>query len=188
MSSVAAKVLTKKRRLCAQDWIELALTEIETVGVKGLRVNTLCERSGITKGSFYSHFNDKDDLLRRVIEYWSVEQPKIILARLDAYQGTGLEKLDYFTELAHEMNIGRRDMAIREWARFDENVAAALKKVDMGTAKLIEKYLRQANPEMQSNNAEQLARLIFVAGVGARTAPWVGKDLRWAEVRSVFAS
>ena len=183
-----SKELLKKRRLSTDDWIELALTEIATVGVQGLRVNALCERSGITKGSFYSHFIDKDDLLSKVIEYWTVEQPRIIEEKLESFTGTGLEKLDYFRHLSREMKIGRRDMAFREWARFDPKAAKALEKVDLLNCRLIERYLRQADPSLSDENIAHNARLIMVAQIGARIAPWLGKDMRWEHVRDVIIS
>lgn len=178
----------RRARLSTQDWINIALVEIENVGVKGLRVNTLCEKCGITKGSFYSHFKDKDDLLARVIEYWSVEQPEILKAKIESYEGTGLEKLDQLAKIIEKRQVVRRDLAIREWARFDKTCAAAVKKADLASIELISKYLTQANPEMPNEHIMQLARLVFVAGVGARVAPWVGKQLKWADVRDIFSS
>lgn len=177
-----------KARLSAQDWIEFALLEIEQVGVKGLRVNTLCEKRGITKGSFYSHFKDKEELLNRVIEFWSVEQPQQVKAEIESYEGSGLEKLDQLARVVHERHLSKRDVAIREWARFDKRCANALEAADQASFKLIGKYLSQANPDMPSEHIDNLARLIFVAGVGARVAPWIGKQLKWQDVRNIFSS
>lgn len=177
-----------KVRLSAQDWIEFALLEIEQVGVKGLRVNTLCDKRGITKGSFYSHFKDKDELLNRVIEFWSVEQPQQVKAEIESYEGSGLEKLDQLARVVHERQLSKRDVAIREWARFDKRCAKALEAADQASFKLIGKYLSQANPDMPSEHIDNLARLIFVAGVGARVAPWIGNQLKWQDVRDIFSS
>ena len=80
------------------------------------------------------------------------------------------------------------DMAIREWARFDTSVAAALAQTDLRFVRVIDACLREAQPELAPDYTLQLARFIFVGSVGARTAPWVGMDLQWQQIRRLFAT
>src|ERR1700741_408236 len=46
------------RRLSADDWIEAGFAVLADSGPNSLRVEALCERLNVTKGSFYWHFTD----------------------------------------------------------------------------------------------------------------------------------
>ncbi len=46
------------RRLSVDDWIQAGFAILADGGPNALRVDRLCERLGVTKGSFYWHFTD----------------------------------------------------------------------------------------------------------------------------------
>ena len=46
------------RRLSADDWIDAGFAVLADSGPNGLRVDALCDRLNVTKGSFYWHFTD----------------------------------------------------------------------------------------------------------------------------------
>jgi AcrR family transcriptional regulator len=51
-------------------------------GVGGLRVEVLAKRCGVTKGSFYWHFKDRQALLEALLDHWKegrirdIEKPR----------------------------------------------------------------------------------------------------------------
>jgi AcrR family transcriptional regulator len=47
--------------------IDAALDIILTKGVDALRIEDVCERVGVTKGSLYWHFNDREGLIREAL-------------------------------------------------------------------------------------------------------------------------
>lgn len=66
----AATKSSGREPLRPADWEQSALELIAEKGVAGLGVEPLARRMGITKGSFYWHFNDREDLLRRALSRW----------------------------------------------------------------------------------------------------------------------
>ena len=46
------------RRLTADDWIDAGFAVLADSGPNALRIDRLCERLDVTKGSFYWHFTD----------------------------------------------------------------------------------------------------------------------------------
>ena len=59
--------------LTAADWAEAALQLIAEKGLGALTVSTLAVRLGVTKGSFYWHFDGRASLLTAALARW--EEP-----------------------------------------------------------------------------------------------------------------
>jgi AcrR family transcriptional regulator len=56
--------------LTASDWAEAALQLIAEKGLRALTVSTLARRLGVTKGSFYWHFQGRSELLAAALARW----------------------------------------------------------------------------------------------------------------------
>ncbi|MEM8885655.1 MAG: TetR/AcrR family transcriptional regulator, partial [Planctomycetota bacterium] len=67
-----AKRATNKR-LSRADWLEAALAMVVDVGVERIRVHQLAARMNATTGSLYWHFEDRDGLIRALMDYWEKE-------------------------------------------------------------------------------------------------------------------
>ncbi len=68
--SILVAQAAEKERLSARDWEEEALQVIGEEGVGAIAVERLARRLGVTKGSFYWHFANRDALLEAAIERW----------------------------------------------------------------------------------------------------------------------
>ena len=73
-----ATAATEKIRLSADDWLNAALDEIAGHGVHALAVEPLARRLGVTKGSFYWHFENRDALLKGAIELWERQEQEML--------------------------------------------------------------------------------------------------------------
>ena len=58
------------QNLSREDWLEKALNVVSRVGGAKLRINNLVTEVGVTKGSFYWHFKDREDFVRSLIDHW----------------------------------------------------------------------------------------------------------------------
>jgi AcrR family transcriptional regulator len=60
-------------RLSAADWERAALEMIAQEGVGALAVEALARRLGVTKGSFYWHFKNRETLLQAALNRWEAD-------------------------------------------------------------------------------------------------------------------
>ncbi len=65
------------------DWTRAALEVIAVEGVGGVKVESLASRLAITKGSFYWHFDDRQDLIAGALELWHRLATAEVIERLD---------------------------------------------------------------------------------------------------------
>ncbi|MDX1571518.1 MAG: TetR/AcrR family transcriptional regulator [Xanthomonadales bacterium] len=63
-------VSSDKARLSAEDWVDAALETIKESGVGAVAVESLAKRLGVTKGSFYWHFPNREALIDAALRKW----------------------------------------------------------------------------------------------------------------------
>ena len=71
----------ERSQLTPQDWIRAATELLIHRSIEAVRVDVLAKTMAVTRGSFYWHFSDRDDLLKRVLLGWQEEQTEQIIAR-----------------------------------------------------------------------------------------------------------
>lgn len=70
-------------RLGIADWESAALDALAEDGIAGVAIEPIARRLGVTKGSFYWHFADRDALLRAAFALWEKSWTEAIIERLD---------------------------------------------------------------------------------------------------------
>ena len=87
-TAMARKATGPTRRgaptLTAADWAEAALQLIAEKGLGALTVSALATRLGVTKGSFYWHFQGRSDLLAAALTHWEGRATSDNIRGLDA--------------------------------------------------------------------------------------------------------
>jgi AcrR family transcriptional regulator len=78
-----APVVPERTRLNADDWLNAALDEIAGHGVHALAVEPLARRLGVTKGSFYWHFENRDALLKGAMELWERQEQETLFDAIE---------------------------------------------------------------------------------------------------------
>ena len=71
-------------KLAARDWELAALEAFAEQGLAGVGVEPLARRLGVTKGSFYWHFADRDALLAAALRRWEDASTERIIAGVAA--------------------------------------------------------------------------------------------------------
>jgi len=117
-------------RLSRQDWINEAIEQLVEGGVGTVSVEQLATRLGVTRGSFYHHFADREDLLRGMLDYWAQRWSYSIreqIAALGLDPGTTLLAL---MRAIRSQGASDYDAAFRAWALHDPLARAAVEQVD----------------------------------------------------------
>ncbi len=78
-----------RQRLSREAWATAALEALSEGGVSAIAVEPLAARLGATKGSFYWHFSDRDELVRTALELWESQQTGAVIEELGAISDPG---------------------------------------------------------------------------------------------------
>ncbi len=151
-------------RLSVDDWVQEGFRVLAEDGVKALTLGRLCSRLGVTKGSFYWHFNDMQAYRKALIDTWAAVRD---------------EDRGYFDDLATDSPrqrlsrmmtalVGPRhwmlERAMREWARSESAVAAAVRASDRRVIAAVRKAFLDEG--FDPDQAEMRANATFAAGIG----------------------
>lgn len=147
-------------RLDREDWVAAAFARLGAGGVDAVRVEPLAKDLGVTKGSFYWHFRDRDDLLAALLEAWAARETDHYIAAVEAEGGQPGERLRrLFRMILADHAALAPELAIRDWARHDRRTADAVLAIDTRrSAYLQERFVEAGQPQ---GEAQARAALLY---------------------------
>jgi AcrR family transcriptional regulator len=151
-------------RLSVDDWIQAGYAILAAEGIKALKIDRLCSRLGVTKGSFYWHFADIASYRTALVEAWGELRDA---DRRDFGAATDRPPRERLSQMMTSLVSARHwtlERAMREWARTDDAVAASVRAADQRVLAAV----RQAFLDygFDTDEADLRANATFAAGIG----------------------
>ena len=157
----------QRTQLDRNDWIEAAIDVLSQHGLSGLRVEVLAKTCGVTKGSFYWHFKDRQDLLSAVLETWRAGRIKDIEKTTSAAQGLEQEQLQHVIDVygaSRNRNGMSIELAVRDWAQRDPEAARIVEVVDLYRLECTQKLFAAAG--LSEADAKSRSLLLYACVFG----------------------
>ncbi len=113
-------------------WIEEGLRALGDGGPEAVRIESLAQALGVSKGGFYWHFSDRQALLEEILDAWERAWVDEVIEAVEAEDGDARSRLRRLFALAVASGgeLLKIELAIRNWARREEAVAERLRQVD----------------------------------------------------------
>lgn len=167
----------EKSQLTRDDWLDAAAGEVAAGGFGQLRVLTLAKKLGVTRGSFYWHFKDHEDLVVSFLNRWRDRR----LQELQYWKpGDGevepelrriLELL--LTDASRNVRRLKVELAVRDFARRNDYAAKLVAEVDAARISQNCSLFRRLGTDPQ--RTRDLSQLMYVAIVGSQVV-LTGRD------------
>jgi len=151
--------------LSPQDWIDALIEGLIEEGTKGIRITRLARRLGVTPGSFYWHFRDRDCLRDKALEHWRGNMLQRAMAALQLSTRPA-DRLRSLPEFLVDRRLPDLDTAMRAWASEDEVVADSVAKADALRKRMFTEMLEAAG--VHPEDAALRAQLFFWSLLGSR--------------------
>lgn len=156
-----------RTQLGRDEWVSGATDLMAKLGIDGVRVEVLAKTLGVTKGSFYWHFKDRQDLLDVLLETWRAGRIRDIEKQTALTPGKEREQARHLIEV---YSAGRNrkgiaiELAIRDWARRDPGAAQIVEAVDAHRLECTRKLFRTVGYDEQESKARSLMLYAYVFG------------------------
>ncbi|MHC4493101.1 MAG: TetR/AcrR family transcriptional regulator [Planctomycetota bacterium] len=154
-----------RKTLSRENWLGAALEALEESGIGGVKVLPLARRLGVSRGSFYWHFEDRRDLLLSLLAHWEHWSTDTVIAALsESGASDPRDRLWRLMEMVLEQGLSNHDPAIRAWALYDADAARAVRRVDRKRLRTVTGLFREAG--FSPEQAEARARLLAIYLMG----------------------
>jgi AcrR family transcriptional regulator len=151
-------------RLGLDDWIQAGYVLLAEEGIKALKIDRLCDRLGVTKGSFYWHFDGMPSYRAALVESWGGLRDEDRRVFDDMGELAPRERLSKMMSSLVSPRHWTLERAMREWARSDDAVAESVRAADRRLLRAV----RQAFLDygFDADEADLRADATFAAGIG----------------------
>ncbi|SRR5579862_5258958 len=142
------------------DWLRAARLALLRGGVDAVRVERLARDLSVTKGSFYWHFKDREELLELLLREWEQELAEDIIPRLRGQRGKeGL--LSLVRLLVKRVPLGEQgllpsDAAVFAWAAVSPEVAQRVNRSERERIRLLKRIIGDSH----------LVEMLYLAWLG----------------------
>jgi AcrR family transcriptional regulator len=152
------------RRLSADDWIQAGFALLAETGPNTLRIDRLCARLNVTKGSFYWHFADMETYRALLVQAWGGLHDESRRRFEGMHDVEPRERLGVMLRTLVSPEHWALERAMRLWALTDEAVLASVQRSD---ARVLA-TLRQAFVDygFEPEEAALRSTVMLAAGVG----------------------
>lgn len=151
--------------LDAAAWVEAAFDALAEGGIDAVRVDPLAKRLGVTRGSFYWHFKDRDALHQAMLRSWRERANYTVFDRVERSSEPARARLERLLALPYSSPRSARmaaiELAIRLWARRDKQAAKAVRHIDRVRLEYFSKLLQEHGLAQQE--ARRRAFLFYAA-------------------------
>lgn len=144
-------------------WAAEALRALSEGGIEAVRVEPIARRMGVTKGSFYWHFQAREDLIQAALSLWEERGTSIVMAQTTAIDDP-LARVQSLFDLAFSVR-GAGGLLVQLAAdKHNELVRPALERVTRRRISFIAEQFEALG--LASEDAHQRALLCYSLYVG----------------------
>src|SRR6202035_3690881 len=157
------------------DWIQAGFSQLSAHGVETVRVEILARNLGATKGSFYWHFKDREELLLRMLLRWETAEVQWLEEAAELRSGAAVRWARFVARCA-DPERARLEAALYAWSRQDERVASRVAAIETKRRAHVVSVLRNVGFTLSA--AEKWSEVAWLICLG-----WMDKTTRDPEFR-----
>jgi AcrR family transcriptional regulator len=137
--------MARVKELGKKDWLRAARLALLKGGIEAVKVERLSRDLYVTKGSFYWHFKDRNELLALLLREWEEELRREIIPQLRGRRGRDALRL-LLGILVKRVPLGDEgllpsDAAIFTWAAVSAEVARRVNRAEQNRLRLLKNVI-----------------------------------------------
>lgn len=173
--TISSSPVLKSAPLQPRDWVQAAFVRLSNEGIESIRIELLARDLGVSKGSFYWHFQDREELLAKLLERWESDEMEWLNTTVVTPRAAA--RWARFVEHCADLSHARLEAALRSWSRRDGRVAGRISVIEKRRAQHIASVLRDIGftPALAESWA-QIALLVYLG--------WLDRATRDAEFQA----
>jgi AcrR family transcriptional regulator len=153
-----------RTRLSAEDWLTGGLRLLADDGLAGVKIDVLARRLGVTKGSFYWHFENLPAFLAAMAELYIARRDREA-ETFDVFAPPDpRDRLMYLMTQISDPAQWRLERAIRAWAYSDPQLGEHVSRQDVWAFEEVYRCFERLG--FTGIDAQVRAKTLYYAGIG----------------------
>lgn len=152
------------KKLSKLDWLNEGFKLLSEFAQDKLKIQLLCVRLGVTRGSFYHHFSGIEDYVLQLLELWQYQNTIFFIEQSKKGRDPE-EQMEILASMVVDANQSV-EAAIRSWSFYDDVALEYLKKVDQLRLDYLEEVF--INMGTARNEARLRAELDYATLIGVQ--------------------
>jgi AcrR family transcriptional regulator len=150
-------------KLGRQDWLEIGIQTLVERGIDAVRIDPLAKLLNVTRGSFYWHFKNRDDLLAEILQEWEARNTQSVIEQIEGLNSPPSAKLLSLFEIAAE-DDDRLEKAVRVWSVNDARAAEVIDRIDRQRLEYLQNLFLQLG--FSEIDAKVRAQIVYSVRLG----------------------
>ena len=121
--------IEKKKRTSKAEWLESALSVMESAGVDAIKIDRLAKTLKTSRSGFYWHFKDRAELLKEMLAYWRKEYTETVIKNGKQLDMPPDERLYTIMKMIEKHALDRYETHMNAWAESAPEAAEVLADV-----------------------------------------------------------
>jgi AcrR family transcriptional regulator len=151
-------------RLSREAWLDEGLKLLREQGAEALTIDQLTLRLGVTKGSFYHHFRNRDEFSRALLALWEEKLTRQLIEASSRGRDFSEKNLKLI-RMTEQLSDSELEVAIRAWAQQDPLAMSFQERVDRQRVEYLCELFRLVVDE---ELAEAMALIRYSFYIGAQ--------------------
>ena len=152
-------------RLSRENWLDHGLSTLASEGFTGLKADRMVKTLGVSRGSFYHHFEDLQAFHQAVLHRWLEVTVLAVVSDLEQQKfDDPVAQLEALIEIASQGMGSELERAVRAWGFSDPAVRDTIAFVDEQRIAYVANLLEQAGSTQSDARGRALS--IYMSSVG----------------------
>jgi len=149
-----------------EDWLNKSLNLVSSSGINDLKIDILCKKFKLTKGSFYHHFKSQKVFINDLLDFWYESYTKEIIEEISKYNEEPLKQIELLNKVIYTKNLNT-EIEFRAWGLRNKDVLIYVQKIDNERILVIESIQNKLFPNNSKEYNKNIALYIYSQFIGS---------------------
>lgn len=157
-------------------WLKSTLELISINGIDILKIDLLCKKLKVTKGSFYHHFDSYKDFIDAILEYWYQSFTVDVINKIQDYKDEPIKQIELLNDVIYSKDLNI-EIEFRAFSLRNKEIKNYIEKIDMARIEVIQNIQTHLNPRNTQAECILISKYIYTQFIGSLfVQPRVTKD------------
>ena len=148
------------------EWLKRTLELLSIHGIDILKIDSLCKKLNLTKGSFYHHFKNYEMFMNDLLDYWYQTYTAEIFNEIKKYEDNVLKQIEVITEMMYSKDLNI-EVQFRVLGFQNKVVQNYIEKTDIQRLEAMKAIQKKLVPSYTEEDIDLMVSCIYSQFIGS---------------------